>query len=592
MPGHSEEALFMRSTLSLRVRTTVWCAALFVTTLACADSRAGAPPAGRDERPPQADAGSVQSVPPGAVLAIVDSGRHPWLTWGDFPHLQPALRDLYAAEPDGLFWLDGGRPVAALQAAVAALAQAGTHGLNPDDYDAPAMAERLARLTSAPMPPADVAAFDLAVSITVARLLSAVHQGRIDPKTVGFQYDVAPRRLDVARALRSAREQGADAVLREVSPQFPVYARLMDALAKYQALAAAGEPPAVPVLAGARKKVEPGPAWDGVPALAERLRVLGDLAGPAPAGGSAPASYSGAVVDAVKRFQDRHALEADGVIGAGTIAALNVPLAKLVRQIELALERERWLPDTRNRPLIFVNVPMFKLWAYDPERPDEPLRMNVVVGKSLGHATPLFVEQMEYVVFSPFWNLPPSILRSEIVPKARRDAGYLARQNMEIVASAAADAPSLAVTAANLDSVLKGKLYIRQKPGPRNSLGQAKFIFPNAENVYMHGTPAQQLFTRARRDFSHGCIRLEDPPRLAEWVLRQQPEWTRARIDAAMSAGTPAQVNLKEKLTVLIFYDTVYVDSKGVLHVADDYYGHDAQLEKALAHGYPYPRKS
>jgi murein L,D-transpeptidase YcbB/YkuD len=586
-----EEALFMRSTLSLRLRTTVWCAAAFVTAIACRDSGAGArPPAERNVPPSQAAAGGVQSAAPGAVLALVESKRHPWLKWAEFPHLQPALRDVYAAEPDGLFWVEGGRPVATLQAAVEALAQAGTHGLNPDDYDAPAMAERLARVTSAPVPSADVAAFDLAVSITVARLLSAVHEGRIDPKTVGFQYDVTPRRLDVAQALRSAREQGAGTALREVSPQFPVYTRLMDALAKYRALAAAGEPPAVPLLAGARKKVEPGSAWDGVPALAERLRVLGDLAGPAPAGGSAPATYGGAMVDAVKRFQDRHALEADGVIGASTIAALNVPLAKLVRQIELALERERWLPDTRNRPLLFVNVPMFKLWAYDPERPDDPLRMNVVVGKALGHATPLFVEQMEYVVFSPFWNPPSSILRSEIVPNARRDAGYLARQNMEIVAGGGADAPSLPVTATNLDNVLKGKLFIRQKPGPRNSLGQAKFIFPNADNVYMHGTPAQQLFSRARRDFSHGCIRLEDPPRLAEWVLRTQPEWTRARIDAAMSAGTPAQVNLKETLTVLIFYDTVYVDSNGVVHVADDYYGHDAKLDEALRKGYPYAR--
>ena len=163
---------------------------------------------------------------------------------------------------------------------------------------------------------------------------------------------------------------------------------------------------------------------------------------------------------------------------------------------------------------------------------------------------------------------------------------------MEIVASAEADVPSLPVTAANLDSVLKGRLFIRQKPGPKNSLGQAKFNFPNADNIYMHGTPAQQLFSRARRDFSHGCIRLEDPPRLAEWVLRDQPEWTRARIGAPMPGGTSVQVNLKKKLTVLIFYDTVYVDSKGVLRVADDYYGHDAKLDEALRRGYPYPRQS
>jgi murein L,D-transpeptidase YcbB/YkuD len=163
---------------------------------------------------------------------------------------------------------------------------------------------------------------------------------------------------------------------------------------------------------------------------------------------------------------------------------------------------------------------------------------------------------------------------------------------MEIVASGDEGAPALAVTPENLDKVAAGKLFVRQKPGEKNSLGLAKFIFPNSENVYMHGTPAQSLFARARRDFSHGCIRLEDPPRLAEWVLRDQPEWTRERIDAAMSGERPTQVNLKQKLTVFLFYDTAYVDSKGTVYFADDYYGHDALLEKALAHGYPYPRKS
>jgi murein L,D-transpeptidase YcbB/YkuD len=297
-------------------------------------------------------------------------------------------------------------------------------------------------------------------------------------------------------------------------------------------------------------------------------------------------------VDAVKRFQGRHALEPDGVIGPGTIDALNVPVATRVRQLELALERERWLPDMRREPHVFVNVPLFRLWAYDPSRPDEPLRMNVVVGKTLGHKTPIFVEQMEYVIFRPYWSPPPSIIRSEIVPKARRDASYLDRQNMEIVASGDEGAPALAPTPENLDKVVAGKLFVRQKPGEKNSLGLAKFIFPNAENVYMHGTPAQSLFARARRDFSHGCIRLEDPARLGEWVLRNNPDWTRDRIEAAMQGSRPTQVNLKEKLTVFIFYDTAYVDSKGVVYFTDDYYGHDAQLERALAHGYPYPRRS
>jgi murein L,D-transpeptidase YcbB/YkuD len=426
------------------------------------------------------------------------------------------------------------------------------------------------------------------------RYLSSVSLGRVDPRTVGFAYDLSARRLDPLAELRAARDGagGVAAAVDRLQPAFPVYGRLRGALAAYRRIAAAGEPPAVPALTGTVKKVAPGQAWAGTTALAARLRALGDLPAdaPAPVLRAGVPVYGGALEEAVKRFQERHALEADGVIGAGTLDRLNVTLAARVRQIELAMERERWLPEMRRAPYLFVNVPLFRLWAYDPDVPDEPLRMNVVVGKSAGHATPIFIDEMEYVIFRPYWNPPPSIVRAEIVPKARKDAGYLDRENLEIVASGSPTAAPLPPTPANLDNVLKGKLTIRQKPGPKNALGLAKFIFPNDENVYMHGTPAQQLFSRARRDFSHGCIRLEDPARLAEWVLRDDPQWTRERIVSAMNGETPTQVNLKERLRVILFYDTAYVDSNGVVHFAEDYYGHDAKLEAALAHGFPYPR--
>ena len=548
--------------------------------------------AGPNARPPQAATEDTQPGRTVAAEALIESGHHPWLAWPEFPDSQAVLRELYAAEADGLFWFEDRQPVATLESAVAALAQADAYGLNASDYDAGALADRYARLAPATAPEEEVAEFDLAMSISAARFLRAVHEGRIDPKTIGFQYDVSPQRLDVGRALRSARERGLETAVREASPAFPVYERLMGALQRYRTIEAAGEPPAAPVLAGARKKIEPGAMWEGTAALAERLRVFGDLPAAESAGGPEAAFYGAALVDAVRRFQARHALEADGVIGASTIAALNVPLSRRVRQLELALERERWLPDTRHRSVIVVSVPFFRLWGYDPKLPDEPLQMKVVVGKSAGHATPLFVEEMEYIVFSPFWNPPPSILRNEIVPNARRDPDYLAQQNMELVAGADGDVPPLAATAANLDSVLKGEIFLRQRPGPKNSLGQAKFIFPNPDNVYMHGTPGKQLFARARRDLSHGCIRVEDAPSLAVWILREQPGWTRERIAAAMTGGMPVQVNLKERLTVLTVYDTVYVDSTGVLHFADDCYGHDARLEAALKKGYPYPRSS
>jgi murein L,D-transpeptidase YcbB/YkuD len=290
----------------------------------------------------------------------------------------------------------------------------------------------------------------------------------------------------------------------------------------------------------------------------------------------------------VRRFQSRHILDADGILGKATLEAVNVPLEHRVRQLELALERGRWLPELGDRPSLFVNVPIFRLWASNPVRGEEPLRMNVVVGDSLSHQTPIFVQYMEYLVFRPYWNPTPSIARDEIVPHVRRDPSYLQRENMEIVASGAENARALPATPENLDKVAEGRLYVRQKPGPRNSLGLVKFVFPNQENVYMHGTPAQALFSRTRRDLSHGCIRLEEPLELAEWILGEVPGWTRERIEEAMNAERPLRVNLPEPMMVVIFYDTVHVNSEGVVHFASDIYGHDRALDEALSRGYPY----
>ena len=528
------------------------------------------------------------------VTMVLTSALHPEMAWPELPDVVATLKELYAGEPDHLFWFTDGQPVPGVASVVRALALADEHGLPRADYDADRLLEAWITLRSgAPVEPARRALFDLALTTDVARLVAAVQHGRVDPATLRWGYEAVPRSLDRAKVLRDLRGSGDLArLLGELQPPFSHYARAKATLARYKKMAAT-EPPLVPALAKGQK-IEPGKPWAGVPALAARLRALGDLRAE-PATAAAPAAgdalYQGPLVEAVKSFQRRHGLEPDGVIGRDTVAALDVSLAQRVRQLELAMERMRWLPDMSERPSVFVNLPLFRLWASDPKTGEEPVRMNVVVGKSMGHMTPVFLDQMEYVIFRPYWNPPYSIIVNEIVPHARRDPGYLARENMEIVASGDDGAEALATTAENLSGVLAGRLRLRQKPGPRNSLGLAKFIFPNADNIYMHGTPAPQVFARARRDFSHGCIRLEDPARLAEWVLRDQPEWTRAKIDAAMQGERPTRVNLKQKLSVVLFYDTVHVNSEGVVFFVSDIYGDDRQLDAVLAQGYPYPTR-
>jgi murein L,D-transpeptidase YcbB/YkuD len=521
------------------------------------------------------------------VTQVLGAAQHPRLKWPAIGDVTRDLWPLYDAEPDRLLWFEGRKPLPAVEGAVLTVNDARAYGLDPDDYDAAALQVQWAAIRTGSATAIERAQFDLALSIAGARMVRAVYVGRVDPALLRWNYAGPRKSLDPMTLLQDARSgRGLADVLRSLEPRVSHYVRARATLATYRALADAGEPPAVPALAAGVKKIVPGQAWAGSSQLAARLRALGDLVSE---GDQAQAAYAGSLVDAVKRFQARHGLEADGVIGAGTIRALNVPLAARVRQIELAMERMRWLPELSDQPNVFVNVANFRLWANDPRGKEEPLRMNVVVGGALDHQTPLFVERLEYIVFRPFWNPPRSILIKEILPRARQEPGYMARNQYEIVASGADDAPALEATPENLDKVQQGRLALRQRPGPSNSLGLAKFIFPNDENVYMHGTPSRGGFAKARRDLSHGCVRLQDPAALAAWVLRDQPEWTRARIDAAMAGDKPVRVNLRQPMTVVLFYDTVHVSRQGVVFFMDDIYGHDRVLDAALKQGYPYP---
>jgi murein L,D-transpeptidase YcbB/YkuD len=328
-----------------------------------------------------------------------------------------------------------------------------------------------------------------------------------------------------------------------------------------------------------RRSVEPGAAWAAVPLLASRLAALGDL----PVGAPPPAidtHYDAPLVAAVQTFQQRHGLDADGVIGRATWAALQVSPAQRVRQLELALERLRWTPLLQAPRMIVINIPEFMLRAYDVQGEHIVVKaqMKVIVGQALDTRTPLIGEDLRRIEFRPYWNVPASIARKELVPRLRRDPAHWTREGFEFVGASGADAE---LTEAKLQAVLDGALRIRQRPGPRNALGDIKFVFPNRESIYLHHTPSVGLFQRARRDFSHGCIRVEQPVALAEFALSGLSGWTAERIEQAMTQDEPATVTLAAPVPVLIAYGTALVKDARV-HFFDDIYGHDRTLDAAL----------
>lgn len=476
-------------------------------------------------------------------------------------------------------WLVDGRPAPVAHQAVNILAAAATEGLQPEDYHAAWLAQAVADAANGPALGVDAALrLEDALTTNLQRYLGDLRSGRIDPGQIHQNYTApALPQVDAATALQNvlAAPSLADAV-RATAPPVPLYASLRNELARYRALGnpAAWDSP-LPPLPG--RKLEPGQAWAGLAQLTQRLVVLGDL----PPDAQAPTIYDEALQNGVKAFQQRHALATDGVIGKGTLDALAVSPADRVHQIELAMERLRWTPLLRGPRMIVVNIPEFVLRAYEVQggRVSLQLVMKVIVGKALDTRTPLFDEDMRFIEFSPYWNIPPSIARSETIPRLRRDPGYLQQQGMEFVGANGQVHTTL--SADHLDAVLRGQMRIRQRPGPQNALGDIKFVFPNNSNIYLHHTPAPLLFQRDRRDFSHGCIRVEDPVALAQFVLRNDPAWPESRIREAMGRGQSATLRLAEPLPVVIAYSTAIV-KQGKLHFFADLYGQDKLLERAL----------
>jgi len=517
---------------------------------------------------------------------IIDSAHHPDLRWPDFPPYKAEVKDFYAHTGSTLGWIRDRKPTPQAQAMIGLFVQSDHKGLVPEDYDASRWPARLQKLQGSAND-TDLADFDAAMTISAMRYLRALHTGRVNPKTLGLQLDVDGRKYDqgafVYDKVISANDPAA--VVKTVEPAFPGYLRTLDALHRYREFAKldTGKPMQVPA-----KPIAPGGTYADLPRLSQLLQLVGDLPANTQVDLNSTA-YQGALVEAVKSYQVRHGQLPDGHLKAELIKEMNVPMAHRVRQIELTLERWRWLAHSFPQPPVVVNLPEFKLRAFDDNH-KVTLYKTVIVGKAYGHKSPVFQKEIKYVVFRPYWEVTPTIQRTETVPHVEKDRNYIKKENFEVVTGdgkVVTDGPISDEVLAQLKS---GHLRVRQKPGPDNSLGLVKLIFPNEDNVYLHGTEAPQLFANEQRDLSHGCIRVEKPADLAAWALRHNPGWNLERVQAMMN-GTQdnVTVNLEKPIPVLILYGTVAVDEKNNVLFFDDVYGYDKQLDEALKKGYPYP---
>jgi L,D-transpeptidase YcbB len=463
-----------------------------------------------------------------------------------------ALLRFYEAREYRPAWTKGAHLSRQGAALLRVLGDADGDGLSPQRYWHPVFDAKDAA------DPATLAEIELRLTDGLLRYASDAGQGRFDPAAANPYWAQRTPSVDAAAVLREAVEsKDVAGTLEGLLPRNPQYAALRGALVRYRGLAEKGGwPTTLPVLPTLR----PGHRRPDVVALRARLLSEGDMQGSVPA--AKADIFDDTTSAALKRFQARHGLDPTGALDRPTVAALNVPVEERIRQIELNLERWRWLsPSLPDGRFVLVNIPAFELHGFDGGRP--VLRMRVVTGNAARTPTPVFGRTMTEVVFRPYWNVPTSIAEAEIMPAVDRDRGYLRRRNMELVRG-------------------DGGVQLRQRPGPGNALGLVKFLLPNPFGVYLHDTPEDGLFARARRDRSHGCVRVERPFELARFALAGAPEWTPARIRAAAARGPEQPVALPEPLPVFITYLTAWADADGVTRFLPDVYEHDAEQERLL----------
>jgi L,D-transpeptidase YcbB len=515
----------------------------------------------------------------------VDTTKLPNLRWPNFSDYQITVATFYDDRNYEVAWTRDGVPTASAKAFIQAFQDASAKGLIPEDYDASRWADRVQALSS--KSDDAISLFDVAMTVNVMRYISDLRVGRVNPSHFNFEIPVQDKKYDLAEFVSDNAVDATDVpkLISSVEPDSDEYRQTETALAHYLDLAKQQQQASPEPLPAVAKSVAEGGTYPAAAALLTRLQLEGDA--DASATLATPITYDPTLSDAVKHYQHRHGFTEDGKLGAQTIKSLNVPMDLRVAQLQDSLERWRWLPEPYLHARLMVNLPEFVLRGFDPDHKLD-FTMRVVVGQVKGdHETPVFTHMMKYLVFRPYWSVPVDIARKELVPHIEANHGYLASKNFEVTNN-----KGVVQTDYTAHQVSQGAVMVREKPGPKNSLGLVKFIFPNQYDIYLHSTPAVSLFDRSRRDFSHGCIRVQKPEDLAVWVLQGQGDWDLDKVQDAMNNGPDNKtISLKTPLPIVIFYLTATVEDDGETHFFDDIYGYDADMQKVFSKGPPYPVK-
>ncbi len=434
-------------------------------------------------------------------------------------------------------------------------------GLSPDYYHLELIRSLVGKAGKGPVPgPIQLADLDILLTDAFLTLGCHLSAGCVNPVTIETEWFAKSLSVDVSSVLEKALEKKQ---IREglmgLRPQKDIYSRLRLALARYRELLSKGEWQLVSAGPGLKK----GSQSERVVELRKRLAASGDLPPAEAKGGDL---FDDKVEQSVMVFQKRHGLKIDGAVSRDTLDALNVPLQQRIRQMELNMERLRWIFGNIEERYIAVNIANFQLDVIENDK--SVLSMKVVVGKPYLR-TPIFTARMTYLVINPSWNIPASIVQKEILGKIEKDPDYLAKQHIKVVSGPEVNGKA-------------SRDRFRQEPGHLNALGTFKFMFPNEYDVYLHDTPAKRLFSESVRDFSHGCSRIEKPLELAEYLLRDDPRWSRSELLAAVGKGTEQTVMIPRPLNVHFLYLTAWVDESGTVQFRNDIYGRDKKLEEAL----------